>query len=128
MQQPSPAAAMLMARGDRDLHNEAGGEALADFDAVLVLEPDFSEGYNHRAVARAVLGDYDGAVRDIQAALARDPRNFSALEGLSHVAEQQGNWKGALDAWQKALDIDPRTPGGIDRLDMLHRKVEGEAT
>lgn len=128
MQQPSPAAALLMARGDRDLHNDAGREAVADFDAVLDLEPDFAEGYNHRAAARAELGDYPGALRDIEAALSRDPRNFAALQGLSRLAEQQGNWQGALDAWRKALDIDPRTPGGLDRLEMLQKKLEGEAT
>ncbi len=123
----SPAAALLMARGDREIA-DAASEAVADFSAVLDLEPDFSEGYNHRAVARAAEGDYAGAVRDIEEALRRDPRNFSALQGLSRIAEQQGNWRGALEAWQKALDIDPRTPGGIARLEMLQRKVEGEST
>jgi tetratricopeptide (TPR) repeat protein len=128
LDQATPAVGLLMGRGDRDLGNDAPGEAIADFDAALDLEPDFSEGYNHRAVARAAAGDYDGAVRDIELALQHDPRNFSALEGLSHIAERQGNWQGALDAWRKALDIDPRTPGGLDRLDMLQKKVEGEAT
>ncbi|MBN9509991.1 MAG: tetratricopeptide repeat protein [Alphaproteobacteria bacterium] len=127
-QQATGAVALLMSRGERDLGNRAGTDALADFDAALELQPDLSEGYNHRAAARMELGDYAGAVRDIQAALAYDPRNFSALQGLSHIAERQGNWKGALEAWQHALDIDPRTPGGIERLEMLQKKVEGEAT
>lgn len=127
-EQASPAAALLMARGDRDLHNDAEGEAIDDFSAVLDLEPDYSEGYTHRAVARAAAGDYAGAVRDIEAALQHDPHNFAALQALSHIAEQQGNWHGALDAWQKALDLDPRTPGGADRLEMLTKKLEGEAT
>jgi tetratricopeptide (TPR) repeat protein len=128
LQQASPAATLLLSRGDRDLQGNAGDEAVADYDAVLTLEPDFAEGYNHRAAARAVQGDYAGAVRDIEEALKRNPRNFSALQGLSHIAEQQHNWKGALEAWQKSLDIDPRTPGGLDRLDMLQKKVDGEAT
>jgi tetratricopeptide (TPR) repeat protein len=128
VQEGSPAATLLLSRGDRDLHGNADDEALADFDAVLVLEPKFAEGYSHRAVAKATLGDYAGAIRDIEAVLTLDPRHFSALQGLSRIAEQQGNWKGALEAWQKALDIDPRTPGGMDRLDMLQKKVDGEAT
>ena len=127
-EQASPAAALLMTRGNRELHNDAAGDAIDDFSAVLDLEPDYAEGYTHRAVARAAAGDYAGAVGDIQAALAHDPRNFAALQALSRIAEQQGNWQGALDAWQKALDIDPRMPGGADRLQMLIGKVEGEAT
>jgi tetratricopeptide (TPR) repeat protein len=128
VQQASPAAVMLLSRGERDLQNHAEDEALADFDAVLALEPDYAEGYNHRAAARAAVGDDDGAIRDIEETLKREPRHFSALEGLSRIAERQHNWKGALEAWQKALDIDPLTPGGLDRLEMLQKKVDGEAT
>ncbi len=124
----SPAALLLLERGERNMHNEAADEAVQDFDAVLALDPDFAEGYNHRAAAKAAVGDYAGAVLDIEATLKRDPQHFSALEGLSHIAEQQGNWAGALAAWQKALDIDPLTPGGLDRLEKLQKKVEGEAT
>ena len=128
VQQGSPAAALLLSRGERDLQNNADDEALADFDAALELEPEYAEGYNHRAVARAALGNFAGAIRDIEEVLKREPRHFSALEGLSHIAEQQRDWDGALKAWQKALDIDPRTPGGLDRLEMLQKKVDGEAT
>jgi tetratricopeptide (TPR) repeat protein len=128
VEEATPAAALLMARGDRDLHNDAGDEAVADFDAVLDLQPDYAEGYTHRAIARAANGDTTGAVRDVEAALQRDPRHFPALETLSHIAEQQGNWAGALAAWQKALDIDPLTEGGLDRLEKLQKKVDGEAT
>ena len=128
IQDASPAATLLLSRGDRELQSNDSDEALGDYDAVLTLEPDFAEGYNHRAAARATQGDYQGAVRDIEEVLKRDPHNFSALQGLSHIAEKQQNWKGALEAWQKSLDIDPRTPGGLDRLDMLQKKVDGEAT
>jgi tetratricopeptide (TPR) repeat protein len=124
----SPAAVLLMSRGERDLQGNADSEALTDFDDVLTLEPDYVEGFHHRAVARAALGDYPGALADIEQALRRDPRHFSALQTLSRLAEQQGNWKGALAAWQKALDIDPLSPGGIARLEMLQKKVDGEAT
>lgn len=127
-EEPSPAAALLMTRADRELHNDAESAAIDDYSAVLDLEPTYAQAYTHRAVARAAVGDYTGAVSDIEAALSRDPRDFSALQALSRIAEQQGNWKGALDAWRKALDIDPRTPGGAERLRMLTQKVEGEAT
>jgi tetratricopeptide (TPR) repeat protein len=127
-QQGSPAALLLLARGEREMGASDDNEAVQDFDAVLALEPQFAEGFNHRAAARAALGDYAGAIQDIQATLELDPRHFTALEGLSHIAEQQGNWHGALEAWRRALDIDPLTPGGLDRLDKLQKKADGEAT
>ncbi len=127
-QDASPAALLLLSRGEREMGADADDEAVRDFDAVLALEPEFAEGYNHRAAARAATGDYAGAIRDIEETLKRDPRHFPALQGLSRIAEKQGNWRGALEAWRRALDIDPRTPGGLARLEMLQKKVEGQPT
>lgn len=124
----SPATLLLVTRGERDLHDNQGSEALADFEDALVLEPLYVDGLVHRAAARAALGDYAGAVADIGQAVRRDPRRFSAWQALSRIAEQRGDWKGALEAWQKAMDITPMTPGGLDRLDQLQKKVDGQAT
>ncbi len=127
VKQGSPAAVLLMARGDRDLQGGAEHEALDDYEAALTLEPDYAEGFNRRAAARAALGDFPGALADIGEVLKREPRHFSALQGLSHIAEQRGDWQGALEAWRKAMEIDPHTPGGAARLEMLRKRVEGEA-
>lgn len=127
LHQGSPAAVLLLGRGDRDLQGNLGGEALDDYDAVLTLEPEYPEAFNHRAAARAALGDYAGALADIEQALRREPRFFPALQSLSHLAELQGDWKGALAAWQKVLELDPRIAGGAERLEMLQKKVDGEA-
>ena len=54
--------------------------------------------------------------------------NFVALQTLSHIAEAQADWKGALAAWQKVLELDPRTPDGQERLQMLRRRALGEST
>jgi tetratricopeptide (TPR) repeat protein len=124
----SPAATLLLRRGDRDLQQHAVDEAQSDYDAVLALEPDLAEAFNHRAVARFQGGDYEGALRDIEATLQREPRHFDAFQVLSRIAEMRGDWAGALAAWQKALELDPRTPGGEERLKLLTRKVQGEAT
>jgi len=124
----SPAALLLLERGEREMGANDAAEAVEDFDAVLALDPAFAEGFNHRAAARAALGDYAGAISDIEATLELDPKHFPALAGLSAIAEQQGNWRGALEAWRRAMDIDPMTPGGLDRLDKLQKKADGEAT
>lgn len=124
----SPAATLLMSRGQRDLQSNAGQEAVADFDAVLALEPEMTEAYDRRAIARFEVGDYQGAISDVEATLQREPRHFAALQGLSRIAEARGDLKGALLAWQKALDLDPKTAGGQTRLRELTRKVMGENT
>jgi tetratricopeptide (TPR) repeat protein len=124
----SPAATLLMRKGLRNLQGQAGEDALGDFDAALVLEPNLQAALTFRARAKYLTGDYVGALKDTQEALEREPRNFVALQGLSQIAEQRGDLKGALQAWQKLLEIDPRTPDAEKRLRELNRKVNGETT
>jgi tetratricopeptide (TPR) repeat protein len=124
--QASPAVKLLLSRGAREMEENAGGEAVDSFDAALDLEPDLLEAWRGRAQARLRIGDTAGAVRDIQEVLRREPRHFAALEDLSRIAENRGDWQGALAAWQKALEVSPRTPGGKDRLRDLERRALGE--
>ena len=93
-----------------------------------MLAPDFAEAWLARALVKFQAGDYAGAIRDIEATLQREPRQFVALQTLSRIAEAQGDWKGALAAWQKVLELDPRTPHAQERLEMLQDKAFGEPT
>ena len=122
----SPAVRLLIARGSRELSEGAFGDALDSFDAALDLSPDLLDGWRGRAAARRSLGDYTGAVRDLQELLKREPNSFIAFQDLSRVAEARGDWQGALVAWQKLLELDPQTPGGQTRLRDLTRRALGE--
>jgi tetratricopeptide (TPR) repeat protein len=124
----SPAVALLLSQGARDLEEGDNDGALDSLDDALVLEPDYAEAWLRRALTKFHIGDYPGAIRDIEATLRREPRHFVALQTLSRIAEAQGDWKGALAAWEKVLELDPRTPDGQDRLQMLRRKAFGEST
>ena len=121
-----PAAAMLAARGNRNMQAGAASEAVQDFDAALTLSPDFVDAIGRRAAARYQAGDVGGAFRDLEDAVRREPRNFAAWRILSGIAEAQGNPAGALAAWKKLLAVDPRTEGAAKRLRELTRKAEGE--
>ncbi len=127
-QQGGPTAAMMMARGVRNLQSGAADEAVADLDSVLVLEPELPEAFVRRGAARFEAGDIPGALRDLQEALKREPRQFEALKTLSHIAETQGNPKAALEAWRQLLAIDPHTADAQKRLHDLTRLVEGESS
>jgi tetratricopeptide (TPR) repeat protein len=126
MQAGSAAATLLMGRGIRDLQNDADDEAIDDFDAALALEPELADAYHRRAMARFALGDYPGALADLEATLKREPRHFAALKTLSRIAEARDDFKGALAAWRKVLELSPKTPDGQERLKLLQKKVLGE--
>ena len=122
----APVATLLLNKGTRNLGGNAEEEALDDFDAALVIDPDYMEAYNRRAMARATLGDYRGALADIQEVLAREPRHFGALQTLSRVAEARDDFTGALRAWEKMMELAPKLPGAQERLKTLRKKVQGE--
>ena len=122
----TPAVKLLLTRGAREMSEGAPGDALESFDAALDLSPDLPDGWRGRSAARRSLGDYTGAVRDLQELLRREPNSFIAFQDLSRLAEVRGDWKSALLAWQKLLELDPQTPGGQSRLHDLKRRALGE--
>ncbi len=122
----TPAVTLLMSRGLREMKADATQDAIDDFSAAITLDPNLAEAYHQRAIARFSAGDTAGAIADIQATLQREPRSFAALKTLSAIAESRKDWKGAYDAWQKVLEVDPKTPGGQERLKDLRRHALGE--
>jgi tetratricopeptide (TPR) repeat protein len=128
LNQGTPAVTLLMTRGLRELKADADNDAIEDFGDAITLDPTLAEAYLQRAVARWQSGDTNGAIADIEATLKQDPRHFTAFETLSRIAEARKDWKGAYDAWQQLLVLDPQTPDGADRLKELKRKAFGEET
>lgn len=124
----TPAVTLLMARGLRELKAGSDNDAIEDFSDAIVLDPNLAEAYRDRALAKYHAGDTTGAVVDLQATVQHEPRDFAAYETLSQIAEAQEDWKSAYAAWQKVMAIDPKTPGGEDRLKELERKALGEQT
>lgn len=123
----SPAAALLLRRGMRNLQANEPAEALEDFDSALVLEPGAAEPWLLRARALARLGDPAAAARDLQEALRLEPRHFGALLALSELQEERGDLAGALRSLDAALALHPKMPGGEERRRELRRRAEGDS-
>ena len=124
----SPAVQLLMTRGMRELRAGAASDAEADFDAAIALDPGYAEAWHRRAIARFETGDTLGAIADIGETLHREPRNFAALDTLALLSEALEDWKGAYAAWQKKLEIDPKTPGGEEKRKDFRRRALGDDT
>jgi tetratricopeptide (TPR) repeat protein len=124
----SPAVTLLMSRGLRSLQAGQDNEALESFSDAITLQPDISEAWHQRALARYHAGDVNGAIHDLEQTIRLEPRNFFAFRTLAEIAAARDDWKGAYGAWQKAMELNPKTPGGEDRLRLLKRKAVGEET
>lgn len=105
----------------------AGAPALARalLDYIVALSPYWPEGFVRRARVMASEGDVGGALADLETAARLEPKRFDALEALGALAEKSGDKKRALDAYRKALDIEPRNESLHKTEERLRIEVEG---
>jgi tetratricopeptide (TPR) repeat protein len=99
--------------------------AIKLLDAVVELKPGYTEGWNRRATLYFLQKDYGHALADLREVLAREPRHFGALSGLGLILQEFGDEKHALEAYRKALAINPHLEHIEEVVKTLSEKVEG---
>ncbi|MCA6119910.1 tetratricopeptide repeat protein [Bradyrhizobium sp. WSM 1738] len=125
MQTPSDTAALLMTRAKAAMDAKQIDVALKLLDAVVKLRPDYTEAWNRRATLHYLKNDYTRSLEDIRQVLIREPRHFGALAGLGMIMQDVGDEKRALDAFRKALAVNPHLEKVPELVKTLTEKVEG---
>ena len=105
---------------------QAGDYTLAinDFTDIILLNPDFAEGWNKRATAHYLRGGYRASLTDIVETLRREPRHFGALWGQAGIVRQLGEYRRALSALNRLSAICPHLPGLREQLASLREQLE----
>src|ERR1700716_745320 len=124
-QTTSDTTALLMLRAKAAMDAKQMDVALKLLDAVVKLRPDYVEGWNRRATLYYLKNDYAHSLQDIEQVLVREPRHFGALAGLGMIMQDLGDEKRALDAFRKALAVNPHLDKGAERVKTLSEKGEG---
>jgi tetratricopeptide (TPR) repeat protein len=125
MQTPSDTAALLMVRAKAAMDAQKMDVALKLLDAVVKLRPDYVEAWNRRATVYYLQSDYTHSLEDIEQVLVREPRHFGALAGLGMIMQDLGDDKRALEAFRKALAVNPYLEKVPELVKTLTEKVEG---
>ncbi|WP_448190061.1 tetratricopeptide repeat protein [Azospirillum sp. sgz301742] len=125
LEHPGREVLTLMKAGVDLLHKDDFAAALKAFDRIVTLAPGYAEGWNKRANAHYLLGDYPAAVADIRHTLLLEPRHFAALAGLGLVYLAVDEPAGALKAFEAALAINPHMDGVREQVDTLRKQIAG---
>jgi tetratricopeptide (TPR) repeat protein len=121
----SDTADLLMSRVKAAIEAKDTRLAVQLLDSIIEIKPDYIEAWNRRATLFFAMKDYGRAMADIQEVLNREPRHFGALAGLGMILEEVGDNKQALEAYRKALAINPHMQKIPEQVKALTEKVEG---
>jgi tetratricopeptide (TPR) repeat protein len=121
----SDTADLLMSRVKAAIEAKDTRLAIQLLDSIIEIKPDYIEAWNRRATLFFAMKDYGRAMADIQEVLNREPRHFGALAGLGMILEELGDNKQALEAYRKALAINPHMQRIPEQVKALAEKVEG---
>ena len=125
LQTSSDTAALLMLRAKAAMDAQKPDVALKLLDAVVKLRPDYIEAWNRRATLYYLKNDYARSLQDIREVLVREPRHFGALAGLGMIMQDIGDERRALEAFRKALAVNPHLEKVPELVKTLTEKVEG---
>ncbi|MBN9455529.1 MAG: tetratricopeptide repeat protein [Bosea sp. (in: a-proteobacteria)] len=121
----SDTADLLMTRAQQALKSKQTELAIELLDRVVSLQPDWAEAWNQRANALYIAGDPLRSMVDIGEALKREPRHYGAMMGLGIILRQQGDDKGAMIAFRRALAVYPELDTARKAVDSLRYEVDG---
>lgn len=117
---------LLIDRGELFSAQNENDRALPFLDAAVELEPQYAEAWSHRAYVEYRMNNYNAALGDLRRALAIEPNNFRALDGMAKILVLMGEKKAALEVYDQLLKVHPNIEGGETARDELKKEVEGQ--
>ena len=115
----SGATDLLMERANIALTNNDFQLARDLYDRIIIISPEFTEGWFQRSALFIKDENYAEALRDLGEVLALEPRHFPAWFRTATLLESLGSKAEAVDAYREVLALHPNfTPAkrGVTRL------------
>jgi len=114
----------LMARGVTEMEAGRLAAAIAIFGDVIRRRPDFAEGWNKRATAYYLAGQFRRSLADCDEVIKRNPDHFGALSGYGQIYSRLGRYDKALEYYRRALEVNPNLVGAEFGIKEIERRLE----
>jgi tetratricopeptide (TPR) repeat protein len=115
----------LLAGGVQQMASGKFSEAIQVFGRVIQRKPAFAEGWNKRATAYYLAGDFRKSLADCAEVIKRNPQHFGALSGYGQIYLQLEDYEKSLEFFRRALAVNPNMDGveiSIHKLEELLRE------
>jgi len=106
-----PEVDRLFARGVAEMESQEFAASIATFSRIIELKPDFAEGWNKRATAYFLIGDYRHSLSDCDEVMKRNPYHFGALAGYGQIYLHLEQYEKSLEYFRRALAVNPNLDG-----------------
>jgi tetratricopeptide (TPR) repeat protein len=118
----------LLERGVDEMQSGRHAEAIVTFSEVIRRKPAFAEGWNKRATALYLSGEYQRSLADCAEVIKRNPRHFGALSGagLNHLELEEQ--RQALGWFRRALEVNPNMGAIEAEVRRLEELLRGRST
>ncbi|GGF01299.1 tetratricopeptide repeat protein [Hymenobacter cavernae] len=99
-------------------------QAISLFTHLIEAQPSFAEGWNKRATAYYLRGEYRASLLDVTETLRREPRHFGALAGWATMLRMLGDQRGSLHVLRRLERLCPNLPGLPEQIRNLEDELE----
>jgi len=101
-------------------------DAFARATELIHESPWLAEAWSQRGLASLHLGDYEACIRDCHQTLEINPYHFVAASDMGHCYLQQDNCVAALEAFRRALRLNPNMEDVRAQIIKLQRQINEE--
>lgn len=99
--------------------------AMDFLDQVVVLQPDYAEGWNRRATLHFMMDNYAKSMADIEKTLKLEPRHYGALSGMGQIFMVLDKKELALRSYERALEVYPMMRNLQEQVGQLADELAG---
>ena len=117
----------LLDQGSLLINRKKFNKAYEIFTQIIVVDPNWSEAWNKRALVLYLMKKYQSSLDDIKITLSLEPRHFGALTGRALNYIELNQYEKAIESYKAAQKIYPAIDSAKKMIPQLQELIKDQA-